>query len=274
MRQLITALLLITIMQVVSAQEIDDIKTMHLPTGAVLRFVQLEKQLSLKILHGERVIETITGLDNASEITQLEDILDELRLIKQEVFIYTDPVNIANLTETAIKFVDLKNESITLINEFRTIAHELLGDYNLTELRAQIGRLDNNETKALQNRVKTLVKEYNAAIVRNTLKVMNVNAEEIANAIIEGNLTKAEIKEQVMNSYKNIRQTVKANTLLTIREQIAKKGANDTALLEQTRNNMTKRVIAQARERINNVRDSIKERIQNRIGDVNQWKQY
>jgi len=270
MRQLITALLLITIMQVVSAQEIDDIKTMHLPTGAVLRFVQLEKQLSLKILHGERVIETITGLDNASEITQLEDILDELRLIKQEVFIYTDPVNIANLTETAIKFVDLKNESITLINEFRTIAHELLGDYNLTELRAQIGRLDNNETKALQNRVKTLVKEYNAAIVRNTLKVMNVNAEEIANAIIEGNLTKAEIKEQVMNSYKNIRQTVKANTLLTIREQIAKKGANDTALLEQTRNNMTKRVIAQARERINNVRDSIKERIQNRIGDVNQ----
>lgn len=269
-RTIITAILLLTAMQVVIAQEISDITTMHIPTGAVLRFVQLERQLSLRILHGEKIIETVISIDNASGVTELEEILDELRIIKEEAHNYTDPANIINLTETAVKFVDLKNESIILVNEFRNVSHELLGDYNLTNLRAEIGKIDNNETKALQNRAKELVKAYNAAMVRNTFRVMNIEAENIANAVMNDNLTRTEIKEQVMNSYKNIGQAVKANTLLKVREQLTQKGVNDTALLERVRTNMTQRLINQTRARLSNITSALKERIQNRIGGANQ----
>jgi hypothetical protein len=248
-----------------------DLDTITIPAGAVVRFLQLERQLGIKIERAEYII---SQLDNAST-ADLETIVGELTLIKEEVSQYTDESAFEGMTvpEIGVLFIDLKNDSMTLIREFKNILHDIVGEQERERLREEV-QVMNGSPEGLTAQIRNKLHEYNAERVRRMLQDMSIDNETIIQQVLNGTLNKGQIMNRIRTAYAGLESDKVLRARLKLVEESNKASILRRAAVEQARKNIEERKQARLTERIekaeaktNNVWGRVKEKLNQKVNE-------
>jgi len=198
----------------------EEIEIMNNTLGAEIRLLQLEKAITKNLLKGERAVAVLKAMEYNT--TELEGILEEMRLLLEEVQAANDSVQ---------QFVDLKSDAKKLTTEFREAIKELLSDEKIRELKEQIreivGEALQNYSKKIQNRIK----QFNRNQIHRLYGIIGVANESLADAYQDGNITMEEVKSQISKMI-NMMTKEKKNQIFSElkKEKIDKKNyANEEA---------------------------------------------
>jgi len=175
--------------------EIDDdteeeIEIMNNTLGAEIRLLQLEKAITKNLLKGERAVAVLQVMEYNT--TELEAILDEMRLVLEEV----QAAN-ASLNDSVQQFVDLKSDARKLTTEFRETIKELLSDEKIRELKEQIKEIVGEELQNYSKRIQNKIKQFNRNQIHRLYGIIGVTNESLADAYKNGTVSTEEAKSQI-----------------------------------------------------------------------------
>lgn len=176
----IPVVMLLVLISVALAEEIDEktkseVRIMSYPFGAKVRMLQLERALTKNILMAEFIISNLNGTNT----TELLSVLDEMKILKQEIQNISYDQNASALAE---HFIDLKKDSTELSKDFKDKLYVLVSPEQLSELKQKLASLRENMTE-INEEVRNMVHEYNEkrvdTIVNKTCAVRNQIASKI-----------------------------------------------------------------------------------------------
>ncbi len=168
----------------------EEIEIMNTTLGAEIRLLQLEKAITKNLLKGERAVTVLQVLEYNT--TELETILDEMRLLLEEV----QAAN-ASANDSVQKFVDLKSDAKKLTKEFRETIKELLSDAKIKELKEQIREIVGEELQNYSKKIQNRIKQFNRNQIHRLYGIIGVTNELLADAYQDGNITMEEAKSQI-----------------------------------------------------------------------------
>jgi hypothetical protein len=174
---------------------IEEIGIMSYPYGSEVRLLQLEKVLTRNIMIGEKIIEILQELE--VETTELDPILLEMNILKEEIQKAYDNLTILNTTEAVEQFVDLKNESINLTREFRITLHGLLDEDTMELLREEMKDFYKEEMQNLREQIRNMIRNFNREKLHSIYELIKLVDEELLEQYEEGEVTIEEVKEQL-----------------------------------------------------------------------------
>lgn len=241
----------------------DDVAAFQSSWGAKVRLLQLEKSITKNILWGTEIVTAIKNLNETADTGDLEAILAELELLKQEVS-STEPIS---GEAGAQMFVDMKRDAINLTKQFRTIVMSMLHPGDVNGLRKRLGQLEYNETKNLRERIREAVREYNAEEINELLEVIGVNNTALMERIRTGNATKKEVKDVLNDAIKNLTKTRKTQVSLTMGERRQEAKVFAKSVTKRVQNGQQERVQERVEKRIEkaksmNIDDELVNRMQ------------
>jgi hypothetical protein len=225
-----------------SIEEVNgDLNSMSIPRGAVVRFMQLERQLDIKIQRAELLVSELVS-DNTSPLLA---IISELGLIKDEVSEYTTEESLSGMSvpEISVVFIDLKSDSQELIKEFKTLMHELRSDEEIDELKEDIETINEAKDARLKQRINSKIKDYNAERVRAMLTEMGVENETMIDEVMTGKINKGLIMKRLRNAYSALGENRKVNAALKIVQKATQEKIKKRVSVEQATNNTEDRKI-------------------------------
>ena len=256
---------------IVSTETEGEVVAMELGPGAQVRLLQLQKVILRNILRGEKVIEFIQELDADADVSELQEILAELEVLKDEVA----AVEPEGTMEEAVKqFVDFKNDAISLSKRFREATKELIGDADKTALLEKFKEIDWSELDALKEQIVQLIREYNAQRVERVFSKLEEKKPEFVEKIRNGEMNMTGVKAAVGKAFKALAPARRNLAFKNLKEFNAEKLAFQKAKIAAARLNFLERRVNRLQNRIeaiqNNprvqaIKDKIKDRIQDRI---------
>lgn len=261
----------------VTTSELDeDLEIMTSHSGTIIRFLQLERQLDVKIERGNLIINRLEELGNYS-VSDLQTIIDQLVIIKEEVSVYTSN-NFTDLTQASIDYVDLKNESVNLISEFRTLIRSMVDESLLGELNNLVSSVNETSFQGLGLRIQEMKREYNSNQVRNTLQNMGYTDEELVGQVLNGTLNQGQIMQRLRSVYENLTSDARREAAVNIRQSLSQGNIAVQSINDAVMNNSEQRQLNRLQERadkladrlnnsLNNV-ERLQERIQERISNI------
>lgn len=178
-----------------------EVAIMNTPYGAQVRLIQLEASLERNILSGEDVIARITENHPDFDASILNGILDELRALEVEV----QAVDIeGSADELAQSFVEIKADAIELSKEFRSevVDSNTLSKEDKEQLRTQAKEKVNKRITAVKEKLTQARNHYNAQKAKSLMKAFGAENNDLVEKIQSGEMTLAQVKEQLRASYK------------------------------------------------------------------------
>ena len=187
-----------------------DIQIMNDPLGAQIRLLQLENAIDIHIAIGNKVIQKAQELNK--NITGLEAILQQMQDLKTEVQ-QADP-NSPNATQ---EFVDLKENAISLTQQFRETARSLFTPDELQQLRQEQKQI-RQERRQQAKEIREKIREYNQEKLKEMETQLGINIQNIITQMQQGNITTEQAKQMIrqevlklprekqLNIYKNIKE--------------------------------------------------------------------
>ncbi len=158
-------------------------------TGAEVRLLQLERAITVNELTSERVIERIQRDNPEEDVEELEEYLEELRIIKERASEIRENIEEYSREELVEEFVILRQSTNEVSREFRQAATELLEENAVSELRAE--RDEIRRANELNERIRETIREHNAERAR------NLGVEDIEERIRTGELTSERAREEI-----------------------------------------------------------------------------
>ncbi len=222
----------------ITAQEV---KVLDLPEGVMLRLLQLERQIELKIEQGNVVIERINEYNSSIDTTGLQEILDNMSALKEDLDDHINNISNSeiNITEEKEYYLWFKNESLSLVEEFRTEVSSLIDDSEFyDQLRLAINEVNESSLGEINNRIRIVAKEYNAERVKWLARRMGVDNETIGTMYNFGNMTKEEALGRLRNMTATMDKEQLNNAIMSIRKEMAEEKVNIEAI--RSRINVTK----------------------------------
>ncbi|MEM4397525.1 MAG: hypothetical protein QW757_02785 [Candidatus Woesearchaeota archaeon] len=207
------------------------VEIMNTPHGAIIRLLQLQKNIIRNILHGEQILKALDN-KNITYDKRMDEILTELKSINTEISKKIENINTSNdetNQELVIEFVDLKSKAINLTKEFKNNLKNL-SDEEKETLRQELKKKSFEEVEKIENKVRNAIKELNKKRTMYLFNKTNINLEDLKKEIEEKNLTSKEIKNMIKERFKKLNITEKKNIVdlfnrerekIEIRKQIA-----------------------------------------------------
>lgn len=269
----LTILLLIGIIPGVIAQEINEIdsntlqevKIFTTPHGAEVRMVQLEKSITRNILVGSKTIQVIKQNYLDTNTIDMETILNELEALLEEVKNYNTENKDANAL--ANDFVAIKKSAINLTQEFRLITNTILNTNDLSQIREEIKNIENNELQNMNNAIRNVIRKHNAQRTQTMLQIMGLENQNLIQAILDGNITREEVKLQIRQNFQDLNTQEKIQTNAKIKETINKRIISEKEIIGQAKNKGVQKFLemnAQRNQRLNNW-------LKNKTSDLNNF---
>lgn len=200
---------------VVSVETENEVVAMQLTLGAKVRLLQLEKVILRNILKAEKVIEFIQENYPDTDVSELEGILEELRVLREEVA-GIEPQ--ANDEETVKQFVDLKNDAISLSKQFRDAARELLEGVDKSALLEKFNEIDRTELEELTSQIIALIREYNAQRVERVFSKIAEKKPEFVEKIRNGEMALGQVRAEIGKAFKALKPLQRKNAFQKLRE--------------------------------------------------------
>jgi hypothetical protein len=237
----------------------NDLRIMHIPEGVIVRFNQLIDKLDINIQKAEKALEFLSTNYSEVDSINLSLIVDELKIIVEEAEFFTNVDNINDTKDAAETFVELKTNSVELINEFRNSFHELVSVENLEILKNQIA----NIRSRYNNIIKEKIQNFNKENVRRISKDLNLNNESLNN-MFNGSLNKVQIMNSIKNKISNLNQS-KINVInINVKNVVAKDNVLKNYVRDAVKENITQRITSRVEARMQKI---VKEEVSNVINN-------
>lgn len=230
----------------------NEIETIAYPHGAEIRLLQLEKAITINIAHGTKVIEVLNKTSNETTISDLQSIVDELKILNQEVKNFSFEGNVSEITK---RFVDLKSDAIELSMKFRTIAVHELNSTQKIQLREEFGKQEqeSGELKNLTSEIRNQTREFNAQRLKNFLNITGLKNETFVGQVRNGEVNGIAIMARLKANLMQLDKMQKKQALLQLREEVLKNKVRRDAAVIATKGNFTERKITRLQSRIQNL---------------------
>jgi hypothetical protein len=182
--------------------------------GAVLRIFQLQKAVLKSRITADAVITVLSAKDE--NVTALEDLFEAIEVLEQEV------LALDSASETAVAdFVKIKKEIITINQEFRKIAAQMISGQDRREIAEMVAK--NEEIALINEEIRSANNRLNAERVRNALKKMNIEDEELVVDVDSGKLNPLQIRVRIKNSYSSLSSDEKRTAAKSIGAAVREK---------------------------------------------------
>ncbi|MDD5417323.1 MAG: hypothetical protein PHW96_00355 [Candidatus Nanoarchaeia archaeon] len=220
--------------------------------GAEVRLLQLELAIEKAIVHANDIIANILERDESADVSELEAIVAEMQVLKEEV----TSLEISGMTadESAKQFVELKQDAVELTQSFKTKVHEMLPNQSVrAQIKESVENKIRNELAETQLRVQENVREYNALRVESLFRETNGDAVQIAQQVMNGELNAVQIREQIKERIETFEQAVKNQVLVKAKEDITRAVVSRNTVVNEVMENYANQKIERLQTRAENV---------------------
>jgi hypothetical protein len=248
----------------------NEARAMAAAPGATVRLLQLEEAIERNIVIGERIIDRIQESNESFDVSELESILDEMELLKQEVS-EVDPEG--NTEDVVRQFVDFRHDASELSRTFREIARTAFPAGELNRIRENVTGNVEQALSRIRERIRNAIREHNADRIRTCLQNMGASEEGLLNRIRNGQLNSSGIGEQIRNVFQDMSAEQKRDALTRMSRNATSnavriRSALDNAV-EQFQERKTERIQERV-ERINASSARAQAYLQSRLERINQ----
>ncbi|MFP4403370.1 MAG: hypothetical protein ACLFPJ_03405 [Candidatus Woesearchaeota archaeon] len=248
-------------------QEIDVKEIMPFETnpGAEMRLLQLERAIHMNIIKGETVLEYIEEEVTQPTIDELEAILISLIDLKEEVSTY----EIAEREENIEAFMSFKQEASALTKEFRDTARiivdgdEVLVVRNVADERAQ----ESIVATRYQENINEKAMAHNEETVRRNLQAQGIVSENLVERIRNKEIEPQEIRGEVMNLVREVRDEQANEVLANMRDEATKQETNAKENVNRIKEEVLEDITEKARKRIKEVKDRLPDDVKQNISE-------
>lgn len=229
--------------------------------GAEVRLLQLERAALKAVVAGEVIVEILA---NNEEVSELEAILEEIKLVHEQI----QEMDTEN--STASDYVAIKKSLKDLVSDFRKIAGPLLNANDREEVRAEIDA--SVEIDELNAEIRATIRALNAERVRAQLARMGVTNDELIEDIENGEATPSEVRSALREAWSDLNNIQKRASVKDMRDKIYAGVQERIEIRKEAINNfkvkqkeLLEKRIAKIRERNDTIRENVKERVLDRI---------
>lgn len=214
------------------------VRPMQTPHGAEVRLLQLEKQLVRAKLHGEQIVDALEK-QNAST-GNLSGILAEFDVMILEVQEARAELNRTNTTENAVRvFVALVHDARQLTKEFREATRALLREADKRQLKDDLEKIDRDELKDFDERIKHARREYNAENAKKTLERIGVRVDdELHKRIKEGRVDGDDLRDEMKERVRELTTDEREEAIAKLREEAARARIAALARIEEAQKHL------------------------------------
>jgi hypothetical protein len=218
-----------------------ELKAMHNPLGAQIRLLQLEKNLTKNILVGNEVLNVIATNHPDANVEAAQTIMSQLEILLNEA------KTAASGTDTNIQaqqFVEIKNEAITLTQQFRDQTRIYLDGNDHTQLRGRSDNIDRNELRNMNDDIKHAVNEYNSDRIKEFLDAIgDANSSAILDQIAQGRALIQDAQNQIRNAYDALTPEQKQEASTKIKELGLKRNIQERNIIDKAVQNLGPRMM-------------------------------
>jgi hypothetical protein len=237
----------------VPGQEESYMQNFYYANGAEVRFLQLEKNLERNILQGELVIDEILEKDPAADVTELERILEALRVLNQEI-VSVDYSQDASLL--AQEFILIKAQAKDLTELFRETARQSLGVAEGDMVKQQVQSQFQERFRQLDEQISQARNKYNGERVEDVLSQAGIEDDSLASQVKEGTLSMVQIRTRLMEKINGLEDHIKEQVKQRLSEQSMRQQVFGEAAMQMAgdliRQNYQQKVMAQNQETVQN----------------------
>ncbi|MGM5488532.1 MAG: hypothetical protein ACQESG_06280 [Nanobdellota archaeon] len=253
-------LFLLLTLSLVAAQQVGVMNTQE---GAEVRLLQLEEALAENIESGETVIAEILAENPDANVSDLQEVIAELEVLKEEVASLREAD--LNATEAAEEFVLVKEEANQLSRDFRTAAQGMLPEEAQERVRERARNATNEEVEQLREQVRGRINEHNAEQVQKFMQKMGKEDSQLVEQVRNGQMSTGQAISSVAKEYKGLGQEKRSEALAQVREEKMRAQVHKESVAERTQN-MAQRIQERAEKRQGKVEQKLQE-VQQRVND-------
>jgi hypothetical protein len=180
------------------------------PYGAKIRFLQLQKALSVNILKAETVISV---LEQDFNTTELKDLLDQMKELLAAVEA-ADP----EAEDSVQTFVESKQKAIELTQQFRETLHAILDEATREQLRELIREVTSETIQNLGYNIRECIRSYNAYQIQQVFGFIGTADNALVQAYQNGTLSVYQVKLQLCQMINQMTQEQKYSAFSELRE--------------------------------------------------------
>lgn len=267
-------------MDVITNETKNEIRTMFVPEGIRLRFLQLERAMNKNILVGWDLISIIQEFNSTANITELEALIKELNLTLQQLESF-GPEGM-NVSEVVQFYVGIKNDAVSLTNQFRQMARNYLAGYpDLQDLKNRLLAQDRTEIARITQRIMQERREFNAVSVRRFVNRMGVSSEDLVSSIRDGELSADQVKQRIRSNFASLNVTQKIRVIQNVTAERIERSSNVSVRVLEARNNFFNKTKERLNNRLEianqsvdgNLTSVVRNRIESRIQNVDNLQQ-
>ncbi|MCX6800632.1 MAG: hypothetical protein NTZ73_00385 [Candidatus Diapherotrites archaeon] len=226
----------------------NEVATMASPHGAEVRLLQLEKAITKNVLIGEKVLDVIAANHPDANISDAEASLEELKSLVEEVKALPTE---GDGNELAQQFVEIKKESITLAQDFKTETKDYLEAEDMQEIKEYIKTIQNDKNvSGLNQRIMKAIKEHNATGTLKIFGIVGITDEALIQRVNDGNATRAEIKEAVRKALQDMTPEERKMALQEFKELGAKRKVAENAAVVKAKEKLRERILEREARRL------------------------
>lgn len=209
--------------------------------GAKIRVLELQRSIEVKILEAQAVLSYIQTNKTSTNTSSLSDIITNLQALKNQI----GNVSITNKTYTVQQFVNIKSQAMTLIKEFRSNASQYLNDSDKRSLKAQFNQIEKSSFKNLRSQIHSLQKQLWVEQVKNVLSRIGKKDQGLLNKLNQSNMTAQQIRQQLIEDYKNLSIKQRTQAQIKLREDAIKTEQEKLSTLRNIQKNISQRIETQ-----------------------------
>jgi hypothetical protein len=228
-------------------EEVDDMDSQH---GAVMRLLQLKRQIDRNTLHMEAVISALNGTNTSANVTSnLNSIVAEMQLLSLEVDAAVNATNNQTKNDSVQTFLDIKAEAKTLIKEFRDAVKGSLDEDEVNQLRKEFNAIDKEKLKEVDARIKESMRLHNSQRLEATLNAMGTADAELVAKVRSGDIDAEKALKELKEKYEDLSDEEKQQAAENLRETHTKRKVQRTAWIENHREESEEKLVHRLEER-------------------------
>lgn len=198
----------------------NETKALSTTVGAQMRMLQLQKRIDIQIESATTIIVTINELNSSFDTTRLEEITDELKALSEMISNYDFEANNATIVQD---YVSMKQESISLSQEFKQITAQSLSDEQKAQLKANVQTQAQKRIKEQNKEIQQLKNKYMLQNAYSVANKLDLDVEAYQEAIKSGNMTYAQVRAEIVTAYNQLSDEDKKNLTAELKEERIKK---------------------------------------------------
>jgi len=208
------------------------VKPMQTGIGAEMRLLQLEKQLVRAQLHGEQVIARLEAQNVSTG--NLSRIVAEFEAMIVEVQEARANLNSSGNTENAVQvFVALVHDARALTKEFREETRMLLRDADRRQLRADFERIDREQLRDFDERIKNARNAFNADVAKKALERAGARFNGDFEMRVKAGMSAAMLRDEMKTRIGELDVEKRAEAVAKLTEEKARDRVTALARIEQ-----------------------------------------